>query len=56
MTEAAGSRRRDVEVAMQEYVGERLLRQNRVEARVRQEVTEDGEAVWGSGQVGGSSR
>ena len=52
----AGEPRRQVGDALRRFLRGRAVRRNRQEADLARTRTEDGLVVWGSGQVGGTTR
>ena len=51
-----GAMREGAMTAMARYLGDRVIRRNREEAKKHRVVDEDGDVVWGTGQIGGDRR
>ena len=54
--DAIGEVSENAREAMASYLRDRVVRRNRVEATRHRVVDEDGDTIWGTGQVGGDRR
>ena len=54
--DALGEVSENARVAMARYLQDRVIRSNRVEAKKHRVVDEDGDTIWGTGQLGGDRR